>query len=1273
MTIKCSTSPTTFSLNSRGTNFAGKILLSDFNLSLGIGSQSSELQLSFLNQWCKGTGGSTVPRVGTPVQFQCNNLTFGGIVNTASISEQSGGFFINISVKDPKETLDNVTIIVKDYYCNISTTCGQEAPNLINAARIMEVGAAICPPGLDFQNWPRTGFCGTFGSSAPLLLTPNSGVSTVKVLMAISGQPIYTTSGERLNLNVGALIATLNARAPYSKIEQTSISLLQLITEAANDCGCDFFVELFGMTTVNINLIDRTIPASNGIISGIIAQAKNSGKLVSSEFGQSEIYATSNRVVIGDKIKYLAECPGYGNAHMMLGYDLNGYPVRVNQPNFSATIDTRGLRLLGFPYDTFTITEEEILCSASQQMWIIYGHINPRSLSGTLLSLLGLGENQGNVRDLLNSLGILFRAGNGIMPNNNQKTIQEAMTTIFKSSSQLAKQENLLLYSQAWQWFNEFIQTYYGRQWLIPMNSQICVYPAAFPRLKPGESYEYLSDMPVDSGYPSPSQLNNIRGLVPGVDTALFETSDGNLTGFFEIPSNLTRIRRINGRDVVFQITSEGLSASSYVVKNNKVYLAAKYGGELHLRQNKYDVLMTIDTMIPMVPAANNKALLNQGLRAFLALFGKGLYDIIKNRTKGAFDVSTLNTFALRPAAGGPDYIVVPMQSNLYVYGPWCGGSGSAGAIGSTEVEVKSDINPWGCGGYGPMITVGQSFANRGLRTSNVDEAGSFTLAEGPSYNINYFTQNRLLVDSVSVNYNSGGITTKYSFKTFASKFGDYGQDLADIVKQSVSMRNETLAEIRNQRKKIIESINTIRNAFTKMYTDNLFGLDIPVERRSSPGFLLIGGYHNTDIPNQDSAGGTNPFQIPVQNELSCSELCAWQAKSRPPQPEGGYSIKRSYEVGLNPKYEIEDSVKGPAFVNLGIMSLDGLLSPVSLQGRNNGISRMCQSWNTNAHMNSATAGVAHKTRLSMPPINNNDPQPINQKYLNPIVSLAILNSWDGRGTSREGFNIQYVGYGTDVSDMEDRALRKTQTDFSFYSLRGPLVLQAWGYDTEGKPIPNIIDSPHQTELGIFKNAGTKDKFMNNWLDNPASWPVGPIDLRFDRDRGVWVCPPGDRIVVAQLKEDLSAYGSATAVLINPASGGRSFYESYSIYGPNGEDYSTDITNTYITVYDFLGRNLCSATRVYAAYNDGKYIVLESSFVNDETCECVCATPETSPTTETTTETPTCDNICGLLDCLKEINGGSIGNGVLGIYNKCLTIYPVTDCYPPETPTPTPE
>ena len=153
-----------------------------------------------------------------------------------------------------------------------------------------------------------------------------------------------------------------------------------------------------------------------------------------------------------------------------------------------------------------------------------------------------------------------------------------------------------------------------------------------------------------------------------------------------------------------------------------------------------------------------------------------------------------------------------------------------------------------------------------------------------------------------------------------------------------------------------------------------------------------------------------------------------------------------------------------------------------------------------------------------------------------------------------------------------------------FVGLRGPLMVHGWGYDLDGYPVPNASNEPKEVnDKGMFKmhkkvqsthadgtlvvdadgnavyeddynhagdfpggslnadqlgsvisktqnwvdNKWTKpirsDKFYLNWGERPDLWPVGPIDLRWDKQRGVWVTPQPKvyKNVYITIEEDL--------------------------------------------------------------------------------------------------------------------------------------------------------
>lgn len=96
-----------------------------------------------------------------------------------------------------------------------------------------------------------------------------------------------------------------------------------------------------------------------------------------------------------------------------------------------------------------------------------------------------------------------------------------------------------------------------------------------------------------------------------------------------------------------------------------------------------------------------------------------------------------------------------------------------------------------------------------------------------------------------------------------------------------------------------------------------------------------------------------------------------------------------------------------------------------------------------------------------------------------------------------EGLIIPPIESGQEEPDYDD--------DYRFFALRGPLLIQSWGYDIYGNPVPNEVDDPEKIRIsGVFETEGLTDKFMDYHLRKSESWPVAPLDLALDRDRGVW-------------------------------------------------------------------------------------------------------------------------------------------------------------------------
>lgn len=103
----------------------------------------------------------------------------------------------------------------------------------------------------------------------------------------------------------------------------------------------------------------------------------------------------------------------------------------------------------------------------------------------------------------------------------------------------------------------------------------------------------------------------------------------------------------------------------------------------------------------------------------------------------------------------------------------------------------------------------------------------------------------------------------------------------------------------------------------------------------------------------------------------------------------------------------------------------------------------------------------------------------------------------------------QSSGLGEDAFDY--------RSDYRFMALKGPLIVHGWGYDCDGRPVPNLGDDETAASTGFFTQDGLDDnKFLEGHLRKPNTWPVGPVDLRWDRERCVWVSPGcGEAIAIA--------------------------------------------------------------------------------------------------------------------------------------------------------------
>jgi hypothetical protein len=97
-------------------------------------------------------------------------------------------------------------------------------------------------------------------------------------------------------------------------------------------------------------------------------------------------------------------------------------------------------------------------------------------------------------------------------------------------------------------------------------------------------------------------------------------------------------------------------------------------------------------------------------------------------------------------------------------------------------------------------------------------------------------------------------------------------------------------------------------------------------------------------------------------------------------------------------------------------------------------------------------------------------------------------------------------------------------------SLRGPLVMTGWGYNTENLPVPNMkrdaLDretNPRSANFGMpielpesQQYTNPKINFLSGHMSRIDTWKTGPVDLRWDDARKVWVSPGMNKVYLSK-------------------------------------------------------------------------------------------------------------------------------------------------------------
>jgi hypothetical protein len=534
-------------------------------------------------------------------------------------------------------------------------------------------------------------------------------------------------------------------------------------------------------------------------------------------------------------------------------------------------------------------------------------------------------------------------------------------------------------------------------------------------------------------------------------------------------------------------------------------------------------------------------------------------------QARTAVDIRSINALGFQGTAVIPSAAVIPMMSNIKTYGPYTS-TNFGSSCGGTRVEVNTDLAPWIFGSVAGMNGAGESIVESTAIGLTKAETGGITI---PGLPVSTFTQLGVALGSggatlsgMNFTYGSGGISTSYQFQTYTPKFGSLNRHLIDSIKDISRNRTEQIKFLRSQQILINKTNRKIQRFQRKFGGGNK---NDAANNRPSLQRILVGEIYNWQNSGQRTVIGVDSMHGSVAEmtyDFEKKAYISWDHFFGPISKKGDGNLPRyaSFKVGQH-KTSSEDPVP-PFAISSGEQS------------------------------DSFASGL------------NQYNLEITQQYVDPLTNNFSVDGHHHDGPGR-GHVTDLIGRSSEVPQQGlitnfyrlDDDNRYAQ-DYRLLAMRGPILLHSWGYDTQGKPIPNNNDIEEDTKKGKFKSENLKDQFLKDWLGKPVTWPVAPIDFRFDRKRGVWVTPPGYKVVVVELTEQLYPYGTAKAKLINKDT------EQNKEFGPklfdkDGQEIKAtqeDDTQAVVKVVERLGQKYSSGTRAYSYYDtfSSEYIILEA-------------------------------------------------------------------------------
>ena len=1104
-------------LNVAGHRFLGATV-TNINTNLGWGSNGTSMTVSLVEDECGGDNFNP-PIIGSPV---CVNVgdggwNFGGFLDSWELkSSVSSGHTYDVQIVDPTDLLSGYQCVLANYDGSVFGL-----PNLANVFGYLE--NFLGTPCVDFLNGdsygvnytPANGWGGSHINSGGIPST--LVISALNAILNGAGGvfgtfPYYRQNSYRVDLSRLTYLPVYNYNY---RIGGDNASVLDIIDRMCKDSGFDYYLGLdCAGTTVTVYPVrlNRAFGGFSGayamdvsagdIDAGDIASSIAIGTYYSNKsIGLSHTKETVNAFTVGDnfqgihQVTQVQTCtPNAATIWPYWGDDWTGNPILGYGCNDEHTFmaDSREWDVLGVGAFYQLSVSEIRAAMVSKSAWLAWMAIHKEQLAEDLC----LGAHMSFANLLKNALKKPNKPKEGDDPVG-KANLCKANANKPEEFDMKKNVDNL--YNAIKSITNEF----YGKKYMVTVPFICKYYEDETGELK--TNWEKT-----ESGW---SEIG-VLGLNAGsVGLQVFKTPEGKIEAFVRFDNALQLdLTKLQKGDFFYQ--------GSYIWLKCTVQKLVQTGGKFWA---------VIDLKMPVFWAQGKDAkAVSQGfyLRLIKDAHALGkIGDDDKEEFEKLVDVEAkqLSNQMLRlkdgPIAQIPHAAAIPLKSAKVSYGPWYAGY----LGGKTDYNRDTQFSPWSFGSAAVMQLAGAIHTSHKAIDVEIAEKGTVTIPGYPtaflgdrSAAITGTAGGGPIISGIQVSHSVQGVNTTYQFRTFAPKFGQLSKSIVDGMQrrgQAIMKNNHRILQRLLEPPPPNSAIYAIRQALlttmnqpdednrdaAKTQHDMIMGMQTYYQKEDYPGAswhgdnlfknrqdLAIGNYTNdfswtlayTDVDTYSTIAGVEPIGI-----------------FRPFRTDGSNGIMSGYSNTGDQYYNDHDSSTYDA-------------------GSEEGFEDSHKAVDFDPDSGVANTNKFY-TRAPLPPAEGEYNMPITIKTMNPFKNkdgFDLYGFADMNGSQAEIHDIDFVVRGSvfpqDVGlsvnqQMYSGAL--PDENYRSVSLRGPVIITGWGFDTNGRPVPSQGDDPL--------------RFKDDWLQKPSDWKTGALDVRWDEDRGLWVPPTSFKLVNAKCCE----------------------------------------------------------------------------------------------------------------------------------------------------------